>query len=159
MFACATLPGPVANASPLSHCPRHTYTSSAPKPYQKSFATMSWMDFKTAQALKAQKVNEDSRRQRLGSVQKGTSAASSVGYDSLSVQKAVSAPKKKAEAIGRLPNAGDAANVATEVVRHSDPVAASGDQSCERYAHPHPKPQPPRHSRRTRTARQQACLC
>ena len=92
------------------------------------------MDFKTAQAMKAQKVNEESRRQRLGSVQKGTSASSSVGFDSMSVQKAVSAPKKKAEAIGRLPNAGDAANVATQLVRHSDPSAQSIDQSCERYA-------------------------
>jgi hypothetical protein len=50
---------------------------------------MSWMDFKTAQAMKAQKMNEEARRQKLGSVQKGTSATSHIGVDSMSVSKAL----------------------------------------------------------------------
>src|SRR4051794_24973685 len=33
---------------------------------------MSWMDFKMAQAMKSQKINEDSKRVQVGKSQKGT---------------------------------------------------------------------------------------
>eukprot|EP01122_Echinamoeba_exundans_P007341 TRINITY_DN2235_c0_g1_i4.p1 TRINITY_DN2235_c0_g1~~TRINITY_DN2235_c0_g1_i4.p1 ORF type:complete len:466 (-),score=108.95 TRINITY_DN2235_c0_g1_i4:90-1487(-) len=35
-------------------------------------SAMSWMDFKMAQAMKAQKINEDSKRVQVGKLQKGT---------------------------------------------------------------------------------------
>lgn len=50
---------------------------------------MSWMDFKTAQALKAQKLSSASLRTQNG-VQKGTGDAVHVGVESMSVQKAIS---------------------------------------------------------------------
>merc|ERR1711959_296950 len=61
------------------------------------------MDFKTAQALKAQKIASEGRSQKNGSIQKATGdKAVGVGLDSMSVKTATPAPKAVAESIGTV---------------------------------------------------------
>ena len=111
---------------------------------------MSWMDFKTAQAMKAQKMNEDSRRTKHGIAQKGTGEKPNVGVDSFQVKTALNAPKKKAEGLSQVHKGSkdQAYNPNAEVVRHDDRAPAGSDQSTsydpeDSYNPPEQSYQPP----------------
>eukprot|EP01117_Protostelium_nocturnum_P017813 TRINITY_DN7317_c0_g1_i1.p1 TRINITY_DN7317_c0_g1~~TRINITY_DN7317_c0_g1_i1.p1 ORF type:complete len:170 (+),score=58.09 TRINITY_DN7317_c0_g1_i1:36-545(+) len=87
---------------------------------------MSWMDFKTAQAMKAQKLNENSKRSNIA-VQKGTGEKPTTSLDSISVKSALSVPKKGvAQGVHKADS-----RVAPEQSRDFSVNQSGGDQSTE----------------------------
>jgi hypothetical protein len=93
---------------------------------------MSWMDFKTAQALKAQKLASEGKRETLGTQKGSGHKAVGVSMDSISVQKATNVPKPSRRVQGvsknaRMTFAPGAINVSVSVRCHLIPLVACGN--------------------------------